>query len=50
MKNLTIIGIDIAKNYMQIHGADDKGKVLLKKRVKRDSFLTYMANFTEMFD
>lgn len=44
MKNLTIIGIDIAKNYMQIHGTDDKGKVLLKKRVKRENFLTYMAN------
>lgn len=44
MKNLTTIGIDIAKNYIQIHGADVKGKTVLKKRVARDNFLPYMAN------
>ena len=43
MKDLTIIGIDIAKNYIQIHGADSKGKRVLKKRVVRDYFLTFMA-------
>src|SRR5260221_5727420 len=44
MKDLTTIGIDIAKNYIQIHGADNKGKRVLKKRVSRDNFLTFMAN------
>jgi transposase len=44
VKNLTTIGIDIAKNYIQIHGADSKGKRVLKKRVARDHFLTFMAN------
>ena len=44
MKNLTTIGIDIAKNYIQIHGADDRGKCVLKKRVSREKFLTFMAN------
>jgi transposase len=44
MKDLTVIGIDIAKNFIQIHGADSKGKRVLKKRVARDNFLTFMAN------
>lgn len=44
MKDLKTIGIDIAKNYMQIHGADSKGKRVLKKRVTRGNFLTVMAN------
>jgi transposase len=44
MKDLTVIGIDIAKNYIQIHGANSSGKRVLKKRVARDHFLTFMAN------
>src|SRR5580765_489580 len=44
MKDITTIGIDIAKNYIQIHGVNDKGKALLKKRLPRDRFLSFMAN------
>lgn len=44
MKELTTIGIDIAKNFIQIHGTNNKGKCVLKKRVARDKFLTFMAN------
>ena len=44
MRDLTTIGIDIAKNYMQIHGADGKGKPVLKKRLPRGKFLPFMAN------
>lgn len=43
MKDLTTIGIDIAKNYIQIHGIDSKGKRVLKKRAARDQFLAFMA-------
>lgn len=43
MANVTTIGIDIAKNYIQIHGTTDKGKTLLKKRLPRESFLPFMA-------
>ena len=43
MKDLTVIGIDIAKNVFQIHGADKHGKRLLKKRVSREGFLQFMA-------
>lgn len=44
MKNLTTIGIDLAKNHIQIHGSDNQGKRLLKKRVTRQQFLVTMAN------
>lgn len=44
MTNITTIGVDIAKNYIQIHGATDKGKTLLKKRLPREKFLPFMAN------
>lgn len=43
MRDLTTVGIDIAKNYIQLHGADNKGKRVLKKRVSRDRFLTFMS-------
>lgn len=43
MTNITTIGIDIAKNYIQIHGATTKGKTLLKKRLPREKFLPFMA-------
>lgn len=44
MIDLTTIGIDIAKNYIQIHGANDRGKMLLKKRLSRENFLPFMSN------
>jgi transposase len=44
MSNVTVIGVDIAKNVIQIHGADKHGKRLIKKRISRDNFLPFMAN------
>lgn len=44
MKDLTTIGIDTAKNYIQIHGVNKHGKCLITKRVARMKFLTFMAN------
>jgi transposase len=33
---ITKIGIDLAKNVFQIHGADRHGKVVLRKQLRRD--------------
>lgn len=44
MKELTTIGVDIAKNFIQIHGTNNKGNCVLKKRVARGKFLTFMSN------
>lgn len=43
MTNVKTIGIDLAKNIFQIHGVDNKDKVVLKKRIKRDSLAELIA-------
>jgi transposase len=43
---LTTIGIDLAKDVFQVHGADDKGRAVLKKQLKRAQMLPYFANLT----
>lgn len=43
---LTSIGIDLAKNVFQVHGADERGKPLLKKQLKRAQVLPFFANLT----
>lgn len=44
--NLTTIGIDLAKNVFQVHGANQKGKAVLKKQLKRAQMLPFFANLT----
>lgn len=46
MNPCTTIGIDLAKNVMQIHGADQKGKVVMKKQLKRAQMLPFFAKLT----
>lgn len=41
---ITTIGIDLAKNVFQIHGVDAKGKVVVKKAVKRAQMAAFFAN------
>lgn len=43
---LTTIGIDLAKAVFQVHGADDRGRVVLKKQLKRSQVLGFFANLT----
>lgn len=38
------LGIDIAKRVFQLHGVDERGKTVLKKRLSRDKLLSYVAN------
>jgi len=44
MKDITTIGIDLAKNVFQLHGVNAKGKVVLKKRLTRRNVLPFLAN------
>jgi transposase len=44
MNNVTLLGIDLAKNVFQLHGANNKGKAVLKKRISRSSLLNCIAN------
>jgi transposase len=40
---ITTIGLDIAKNVFQIHGVEEKGKVVLRKTLKRDKMAEFFA-------
>lgn len=40
---ITTIGLDIAKNVFQIHGVNEKGKVALRKTLKRDKMAEFFA-------
>lgn len=42
--NLKTIGMDLAKNVFQLHGADSKGNTVLKKQLKRAQVLPFFAN------
>ena len=37
-------GIDLAKNVIQVHGVDERGKTVLKKSLKRMQVLPFFAN------
>ena len=41
--NITTIGIDLAKNVIQVHGVERSGKAVLKKAFKREQVLGYFA-------
>lgn len=40
---ISVIGIDIAKRVFQLHGVDDQGRTVLRKRLTRATFLMEMA-------
>ena len=41
---VTTVGLDIAKNVFQVHGVDQHGKVVLRKRLSRGKVLAFFAN------
>jgi len=41
---ITTIGIDLAKNVFQVHGVDERGKVVLRKQLKRKDVVKFFAN------
>lgn len=43
MKNVTIIGIDLAKSVFQLHGAAEDGSVVFRKKLGRAQFKKTMA-------
>jgi transposase len=44
MNTISVLGIDLAKRVFQLHGVDDRGKAVLKKTVKRQDLLGFIAN------
>lgn len=43
MKHIKVIGIDLAKNVFQLHGADSKGTCVLRKRLNRKQLIEFIG-------
>jgi transposase len=41
---ITTVGIDLAKNVFQVHAIDERGKVLVKKPLRRDQMAVFFTN------
>jgi transposase len=44
MKDIKVLGVDLAKNVFQLQGTDTSGKGVLKKRLPRGKLIEYMSN------
>lgn len=43
---ITTIGLDLAKNVFQAHGADACGAVVFRKQLRRDKVLHFLAGYS----
>lgn len=41
---VTVIGLDLAKNVFQVHGVDEGGQVVLRRKLRRDEVAPFFAN------
>jgi transposase len=44
MTEITTIGLDLAKNVIQVHGADETGAAVLRKRLRRSEVLAFFTS------
>jgi transposase len=44
MKEMKVLGIDLAKNVFQLHGTDAVGKGILRKRMSREKRIEFTSN------
>ena len=43
MSEITTIGLGLAKNVFQVHGADASGRAVLRKKLRRDQVLAFFS-------
>jgi transposase len=43
MGNVSTLGLDIAKSVFQVHGVDDAGAVVIRRRISRSKILEFFA-------
>jgi len=41
---ITTVGLDLAKNVFQVHGADARGRAVLRKQLRRDQLIPFFSN------
>ena len=46
MGEISMIGLDLAKNVFQVHGADRTGHPVLRKKLRRGQVLEYFAKLS----
>jgi transposase len=49
MKNITTIGLDLAKRVFQVHGTDHDGRAVLCKKLRRGQVLKFFATVSPCF-
>jgi len=42
--NISTVGLDLAKNVFQVHGIDDTGEVIARRRLRRAQVCSYFAS------
>ena len=42
--HVTTIGLDLAKQVFQVHGVDVRGKVVVRKQLRRKEVVEYFTN------
>ena len=40
---ITTVGIDLAKNVFQVHGVDERGKVVLRRQLRREQMVEFFV-------
>ena len=43
MSEIITVGLDLAKNVFQVHGADAAGRAVLRKKLRRDQVLAFFG-------
>ena len=43
MSEVSVIGLDLAKHVFQVHAADEAGRAVLRKRLRRHQVLAFFA-------
>ena len=47
MRKASTVGVDLAKNYIQVHGADERGHVAFRKKLRRQNFAEFIKPFVK---
>jgi transposase len=49
MSEIITVGLDLAKNVFQVHGADAAGQPVLRKKLRRDQVLAFFSELQPCF-
>jgi len=44
--DIKVLGIDLAKSSFQLHGVDESGRTVLRKKLSRDKLMAFIANLS----